>query len=307
MTRYLVVRLTHSLIALLIVATLVFIGVRLTGDPARVYVGDSPDPDLYERVQSDLGLDRPLVVQYGLYLRDAATGDFGTSWQQRKPVIEVIQGRLGATLQLAFLSFGIAGAVGMSLGTLAAVYHRTVVDRVVSAIAVFGQATPNFWLGLMLILLFAIQFDVLPAGGRGGWTHLVLPAITLSGFSLAAIARLTRSAVLEVLQNDYVRTARAKGLREGLVIRRHVLGNAMIPVVTLMGLQLAQLLQGAVVTEQVFSWPGIGQLAVTSVSGRDFPVVQGIVLGGAAVFLFLNLVVDLSYGWLDPRIRLGRG
>lgn len=305
MLNYLLVRGAHSAVALLLVVTAVFFATRLTGDPARIYAGDSDDPTLYERIQQDLDLDRPIPIQYVSYVGDLATGDLGYSWVQRRAVTEVIWSRLPATLQLALASFVVASVLGLTLGTVAALTQNRWPDRLVGIVAVFFQAVPNFWLGLIFILLFAVNLGWLPAGGYGGGSprFWVLPALTLSLSALAGITRITRSATLDVLHEDYVRTASAKGLPYRAVVLRHIMRNAMVPVVTLMGLQLAHLLQGAVVTEQVFTWPGIGQLAVVSIEQRDFPVVQGIVLLGAATFILINLLVDLSYSLLDPRIR----
>jgi peptide/nickel transport system permease protein len=306
MTRYLLPRLGHSVLALLIVVTLVFFAARLTGDPARVYAGDSSDPAVYEQLREELRLDQPLVVQYATYLANLSVGDLGESWTNHRPVTDVIIQRLPATIRLALASFVVASSLGILLGTVAALTQHRWPDRLVGVVAVFFQAVPNFWLGLIFILVLAVRFDWLPAGGYGGGNplYMVLPVMTLSLSSLAGITRLTRSATLDVMHEDYVRTATAKGLQRLTVVRRHVLRNALVPVITLMGLQLANLLQGAVVTEQVFTWPGVGQLAVQSITQRDFPVVQGIVLMGASVFIVINLVVDLSYGVIDPRIRL---
>lgn len=307
MLPYVIGRLVQACLSLFVIVSIVFLLTRLSGDPAALYAQDAVSDEVYEAIRARLGLDRPIWEQYAIFLRDAATGDLGDSWRFNRSAVAVTLEHLPATFMLAGSAFTIAVIVGIPLGVVSALYRGTWVDRFGKLVALVGQAVPTFWLGLMLILLFAVQFGLLPTGGRGGLSHLIMPALALSGFSMAAITRVTRSAVLDELDQDYVRTARAKGLSNSKVVVRHALRNAWIPVVTIMGLLLSGLLGGSVVTEQVFSWPGIGRLAVQSIEFRDFPVIQAVVLLTASVYLLINLAVDLLYGAIDPRIRVGQG
>lgn len=306
MSRYLLGRLAQTALSLLGILTVVFVVVRLSGDPAALYAAESSREEDYARVREELQLDKPIPQQYLSYLLSAVTGDLGDSWRFRQPALEVVLERVPETLKLASLAFALACLLGLPLGITAATYQGRAPDRAARLLALFGQAMPTFWLGIMLILLFSVRLGWLPSGGSGGLDHMILPAVTLSTFSLAAITRITRSALLDTQRQDYVRTARAKGLSEPSVLMRHSLRNAWIPVLTLMGLQFAALLQGSVVTEQVFSWPGMGSLAVSSIEFRDFPVVQAVVLVGAFFYLLVNLLVDLAYGVVDPRVRVSQ-
>ena len=305
MAKYLVRRLGQTVVSLLGILTIVFFVVRLATDPAALYAADSTSPAEYDQIRKDLALDQPLPEQYVRYLGAAARGDFGESWRFHRPALQVVLERLPATLKLAGTAFAISAAFGLVFGVVAATRRGALPDRVVRIVAVVGQAMPTFWLGLLLIMLFSVQLRWLPSGGDGGLTHLLLPAVTLSGFSIAAITRITRSALLDTIRQDYVRTAWAKGLGGRSVLLRHSLRNAWIPILTLMGLQFAALLQGSVVTEQVFSWPGIGSLVVSSIEFRDFPIVQAVVVVGASFYLFINLAVDVCYGFVDPRVKTG--
>src|SRR5258705_916710 len=303
MLRYLVRKIFHTLFVALGVVTLVFVALRLSGDPAATMLPGDATVDELTALRRTLGLDRPLHLQYVAFLGAAVRGDFGESFRHQQPAFGLVLERLPATLELAFAALLLAVVVALPLGILAAVYRGRAADVLAMAFAVVGQATPYFWMGIMLILVVSVELGWLPTSGRGGWQHLILPAITLGTHFAASLARLTRTSLLEVLGQNFVTTARAKGLAEGSVILRHALKNAAVPVVTLIGLQFGTLLGGAVVTETIFAWPGVGRLAVQSIFVRDYPVVQAGVLVLALSFVALNLLVDLLYGALDPRIR----
>jgi peptide/nickel transport system permease protein len=296
-------RIFRALIALWLVSTVVFVVMRLSGDPVPLLL--PPDAPLSEilRVRRDLGLDRPLPVQYGVFLTNILRGDFGRSIHFREPAASVVRGYLGATLELGLTAFVLAAAAAVPIGLFSAMKRNSLLDHIAMLVALIGQSAPTFFLGILFILLLALKADLFPTSGRGDWRNLVLPALTLGAVAMASIARLTRSAVLEVLGADYIRTARAKGVSEMWVVAKHTLKNAAIPIVTITGLQFGTLLGGAVVTETVFSWPGIGRLAVQSIYNRDYPVVQCTVFIAALLFIVINFVVDLVYGLLDPRIR----
>jgi ABC-type dipeptide/oligopeptide/nickel transport system permease component len=265
-------------------------------------LGDRATPDSVRMLRKSLGLDGPLVVQYTRFIERLLVADLGTSIRAGRPVAEIIAERLPATVELATVSALLALAVGLPVGMLAATRSSSSLRAAAFVLSLLGQAMPGYWLGLLLINVFAVGLAWLPVSGRGSVWHLVLPAITLAAFMLGLVVRVTRSSMLEVMGADYVRTARAKGLGEGRVVGRHALWPALIPVVTITGLQIGTLLGGAVVTETIFGWPGIGSLAVLAVLQRDYPVVQGLVLCSATTFLVINLVVDLLYAYLDPRI-----
>jgi ABC-type dipeptide/oligopeptide/nickel transport system permease component len=303
MFQYLVRKVFHTLFVALGVVTLVFVALRLSGDPAATMLPGDATVDELAALRRTLGLDRPLHLQYVAFLGGAVSGDFGESFRHQQPAFGLVLERLPATLELAFAALVLAVVVALPLGILAAVYRGRTADVLAMSFAVVGQATPYFWMGIMLILVVSVELGWLPTSGRGGWQHLILPAITLGTHFAASLARLTRTSLLEVLGQNFVTTARAKGLAEGSVILRHALKNAAVPVVTLIGLQFGTLLGGAVVTETIFAWPGVGRLAVQSIFVRDYPVVQAGVLVLALSFVALNLLVDLLYGALDPRIR----
>jgi ABC-type dipeptide/oligopeptide/nickel transport system permease component len=290
-------------VAVWLVSTVVFIVMRLSGDPVPLLLPPDAPRSEYARVARELGTDRPLPVQYGVFLGNALRGDFGRSIHFRQPAAEVVLGYLPATAQLGLTAFALALVVAIPIGIVSAVRRNSAIDQLTMAIALVGQSAPTFFVGILLILLLSLKAGWLPTSGRGDWTHLVLPALTLGAFAMASIARLTRSALLEVLRADYVRTARAKGLRERVVVIKHALRNAAIPIVTITALQFGTLLGGAVVTETVFAWPGIGRLAIQSIYNRDYPVVQCVVFLSALLFIVINLTVELIYGVLDPRIR----
>jgi len=304
MPRYIGQRFVASAITLLGVSLIIFLMLRLLpGDPARILAGLLASEEEVARLRTELGLDQPLAIQYVRFLTDLVRGDLGLSARTSQPVLKEVLARLPATVQLALASTLLASVVGVTAGVIAAARQYSRFDYLVSVGTLFGVSMPVYWLGLMLIILFAIQLHWLPAAGAEKPTSIILPSITLAAFSVALIARMTRSSMLEVLGQDYVRTARAKGLREFFVIYRHALKNAFIPVVTVIGLQFGTLLGGAVLTESVFGWPGIGLLMVDSIFARDYPVVQGVVLVFATLFILLNLLVDIFYAYLDPRIH----
>jgi peptide/nickel transport system permease protein len=304
MYAYISRRILHSIVTLIGVSLVVFGILRvLPGDPAKMVLPEGASAAQVEQVRRQLGLLEPLYVQYGVFVSSIVRGDFGQSFQFKAPVTAVIAERIWPTVHLATVAFLLTVAVGVPAGIVAATRHRTVFDYGSIFLAALGQSLPNFWLGIMMILLFGVALGWLPTSGYQGPSYLVLPAITLATYPIALVARLTRSSMLEVLTKEYVRTARSKGLREGAVVVRHALKNAAIPVVTILGLQIGVLLGGAVITESVFAWPGLGKLAVDSIFQRDFPVIQAILTLAAAVFIVINLLVDLTYTVLDPRIR----
>jgi peptide/nickel transport system permease protein len=302
--RYVVRRSLHSVGLLVGVSLVVFLLLHVVpGDPAQVLLGDQATPQRVAEIRTALGLDRPLPEQYWRFASRAVQGDFGQSIRAMRPVLPYVVERLPATLELALGALLISAGLGIPLGVLAAARRRSAWDFSSMALALLAQSAPNFWVGLILIAVFSVKLGILPVSGRGGLAHLVLPSVTLAIFFLGLVVRLTRSGMLEVLAQDYVRTAGAKGLPERLVVFRHALKNAMIPIVTVLGLQVGTLLGGAVVTETVFAWPGMGQLAVQAIYQRDYPVVQCIVLLLGGVFVAVNWLVDMSYTWLDPRIQ----
>jgi peptide/nickel transport system permease protein len=300
---FLTYRLFRALIALWLVSTVVFVVMRLSGDPVPLLLPpDAPIAEM-ERVRRDLGLDQPLPVQYGIFLAAVVRGDFGRSIHFRQPAMEVAASYLRATFELGLVAFAVSLAVAFPIGVLSAVRRNSALDHAAMGLALIGQSAPTFFIGILFILVLSLRLDLFPTSGRGDWRHLVLPALTLGAFTMASIARITRSAVLEVLRADFVRTARAKGVSEAGVVAKHTLRNAALPILTITGLQFGTLLGGAVVTETVFAWPGIGRLAIQSIYNRDYPVVQATVFMGAALFIVINLVLDVLYGALDPRAR----
>ncbi len=303
MVQYTLRKLLHTAFVALGVVTLVFVALRASGDPASTMLPGDASVDELTALRRTLGLDQPLYVQYVRFLADVVAGDFGTSFRHQQPALPLVLERLPATLELALAALVLAVAVALPLGIVAALHRGRLADLLAMGFAVIGQATPYFWMGIMLILVVSVELGWLPTSGRGSWRHLILPAVTLGTHFAAALARLTRTSMLEVLGQNYVTTARAKGLSERAVILGHALKNAAVPVVTLIGLQFGTLLGGAVVTETIFAWPGVGRLAVQSIFVRDYPVVQAGVFVLALTFVAINLLVDLLYGYLDPRIR----
>ena len=304
---YLVRRIPFILIVILGVSFLAFLLMQLSGDPAVMMLPADASHDDILRMREQMGFDDPFFVQYGRFLYNFFVHfDLGRSFSFREPAMSVVLERMPNTLLLASLSMGFAIIVGVIIGLIAANKRNSFIDYLVTWSAITISSVPAFWLGLILILVFSVNLGWFPSYGSGTPRHLVLPVLTLSAFYLALIARLTRSGLLEVLSEDYIRTARAKGLIERLVVMKHALKNALIPLVTMMGMQFGRLIGGAVVTETVFAWPGIGRLIVIAVNQRDFPLVQSALMMLALIFVFLNLVVDILYAYLDPRIKLGK-
>ena len=306
MAPFILRRLALGALAIVGVSLVTFFGARLSGDPTYLLLPPNATEADIERIRSDLGLDEPLLTQYVTYVGNALQGDFGTSIKYQVPAWDLVWDRVWPTLQLTIPAFVISVVLGIALGVVSAWRRGTVVDKSVTAFGLFGQAMPNFWVAIMLILVFSVELGWLPTSGRGGIEHYVLPTIALSWLSTAAIMRLTRSSMLNVLESDFVKFARLKGASERNVIWKHALRNSLVTVVTYTGLLLATLLGGAVIIEQIFAWPGLGSLMVTSVYARDFPVVQAGVFLASVVFVLASLVVDLLYGVIDPRIRRGR-
>ena len=304
MTTFLLRRLLQSLVVLLGVSFVVFFILHLTGDPALVLLPPEASAEDIRRFREAMGFNDPFFVQYGRFLAGALRGDFGQSIRHGEPAFDLVMERMPATFQLAGASLILALCLAVPAGIISAVRRNSLIDYVSTVIALLGQSMPTFWLGIMLILLFSVQFNLLPSSGRGGLEHLVLPAVTLGLFTTARIAQLTRSGMLEVLNQDYIRTAKAKGMSDPPVVWKHALKNAAIPIVTIVGIELGTLLGGSVITETIFAWPGVGRLSVQAIYNRDYPVVQAAVFLLATTFVLVNLFVDLLYTYLDPRIRL---
>ncbi len=335
MATYILRRLGLAVPLLLAISLVVFVMLHTAGgDPAEVRLGQRADAESLAAVRRELGLDRPLAVQYLDFLGDAVRGDLGRSYRSNVDVSDEISQRFPATIELAVAAMVIATTIGIAAGMLAARRRHGLFDYSSTAGALIGVSIPTFWLGILLIIVFGLWLDWLPISGRvdprlgadpaapfltirsyldGDWSvgndslkHLILPAITLAAWPAAITARMTRASLIEAMDRDYIRTARAKGLREGVIVNRHAFRNALIPIVTVLGLEFGSLLGGAVVTETVFAWPGLGGLTVAAIKARDYQVVQGVVLLLGAIFILLNLLVDVAYAALDPRIRYGR-
>ena len=304
MRRYVLARLAQSGLVVLLSLTAVFGMMRLGGDPVLLFLPMDIQAKDVNEIRQRLGFNDPLAVQYSRFMAGALHGDFGESLRYRRDAFGLVLERLPATLLLAGSAIVLTLIVAIPLGVMTAVRRDTLVDHVGTLATVLGQATPGFWLGLMMIYLFAVQLRWLPTGGYGTLAQLIMPSVVLAAFFSARVARLTRSAMLEVLGEEYIKTARAKGLGEGRVIAKHTLRNAAIPIVTLAGLEAGQLLGGAVITETIFAWPGLGRLTVQALLNRDFPVVLAAVFFISLMYTLVNLAVDLLYGWLDPRVRL---
>lgn len=305
MISYLRRRMALGLVSVLGVSLGVFLMIHLVpGDPVLVMLSEFASPTDQDALRRELGLDRPLYVQYWRYLSAAVRGDLGRSVRSNRPVLSEIAWRLPNTVRLALAAMLLATVVGVTVGVLSAVRRYSVWDHAAMVAVLAGLSTPSFWLALLLMTVFAVRLGWVPVAGYEGWRHIILPAVTLAAAPAAVLARLTRSSMLEVLTQDFIRTARAKGLPERRVVLRHALKNGLIPVVTVLGLQFGHLLGGAVITESIFAWPGVGRLVVDAILARDFPVVQGTVLVIALGFVVVNLLVDLLYAYLDPRIRL---
>ena len=304
-----------QLVPVLILASMLIFGIMraIPGDPATVYAGADADEETIAAIRKDMGLDEPVPIQYLVWAEHILRLDFGRSYSSKYPVIDLIRQRAPATLELAIAAVLVEISIGITLGIIAALNQRRMLDFLVSGYCAIVMSVPNFWLGILLILFFALQLGWLPPGNRveflsnpgEAWKSLVLPAFSLALFASATVTRFTRASMLEVLGEDYIRTARAKGLRERVVVVRHALRNALIPVITVVGIQFGYMLGGAVVVESVFTWPGMGRLIMQGISNRDYTVVQGSLVLFVAVFVLLNLLIDMSYAFLDPRIRLG--
>jgi peptide/nickel transport system permease protein len=303
LVRFFVRRLLNALLVVFGALVAVFVIARLSGDPVRLMISPDATEEQVQAMREGLGLDAPIYMQFLSFLGGVVRGDLGRSLWQEQPVMTLVLERLPATAQLTLAAMTLALVIALPLGTLAAVKRDSIADRLAMFFAVIGQAMPNFWLGILLIQVFAVALPILPSSGSGTWKHLILPAVTLGLFSTARTTRLVRSGLLDILGEDYIRTARAKGVGDLPVLVRHALRNAMLPVITLVALEFGRLLGGAVVTETIFAWPGLGRLAVESIARRDFPLLQGIVIVVAIGFVVVNLIVDLLYAVLDPRIR----
>jgi len=311
MASYLTSRLLQSLVNILFITVLVFMLARAAGDPARSFIPDDLPEAAVIAARERLGLDRPLHEQYWVFISGLAVGDLGTSVRAHRPVLDMILERLPATLSLAMVAMVIALSIGVPLGVMSAVYRDSAIDRTAKVVAFLGQSTPPFWLAIMMILFFGVflfeqGLPALPISGREGPAAYIMPAFAMGWAVVAGIVRLTRSSMLDVLDSDYMTMARAKGLSERSVIWKHALRNALIPVVTYSGLILAGFMNGSVVIEQIFAWPGIGRLALVSVTGRDYPVVQGVVILVGTFLILINLAVDVLYAFIDPRIRYAK-
>lgn len=305
MVRLIAFRAVQSLVALLGLMLLIFLMSTSVGDPVRLMLPPDATADQIEEVRRLLGLDDPVLTRYGRFLYDILRGDFGFSYRQHQPVLGLIVERLPATLELGLAALAISVTVGIPLGIIAAVRRGGAIDAAAMAVALVGQSVPTFWLGLLLIFGVALRIPLLPSSGRDGLLSLVLPAITVAAFPLCSFARLTRSVILEQLTEDYVRTARSKGMPNRRVVLYHVMRNSLIPLVSLAGLQSGVILGGAVVTESIFGWPGLGLLLIQAIYGRDFPVIQVTVLMLATGIMIVNFLVDIAYTYLDPRVRYG--
>ncbi len=307
MHRYLIRRLVLTIPVLLGVATLVFALIHLIpGDPAQAMLGEGATPEEVNQLRERLGLNRPLIVQYGSFLKGLTHGDLGVSLRNDQPVTAQILERMPATAELAFASMTVAILLAVPLGIVAAVWRGTAIDFGAMTLSLVGISVPNFWLGPLLAIIFSVELGWLPVGGRGTLAHLVLPAVTLGAALAAILARMTRASLLEELREPYVLAARAKGVSRSRAILYHAFRNSLIPIVTILGLQFGVVLTGAVITETIFAWPGIGRLLIQSISFRDYPLVQGCVLLIAVTYVGVNLLTDLTYSFLDPRIRVDR-
>lgn len=303
MKRYIIKRVASSIIAILGAATVVFFLIRISGDPVRLMLPMEATEEQVQALKVTLGYNDPLYIQYGRFIINLFKGDFGNSLHYGQPALQLIIERIPATLQLSILAMLLASVLGILAGIVCAVRRNGFFDMITSFFVLFGQSVPVFWLGILLILVFAVNFGILPTSGNYSIISYVLPAITLAAYPAATITRLMRSSLLDVMNEDYIRTAKAKGVAKWGVIFSHALKNAFIPVLTVIGLEFGIMLGGAVVTETIFAWPGVGRLMIQAVYNRDFPLVQACVLVISFIFVFVNLVVDLSYSLFDPRIK----
>lgn len=304
MLQYVIKRLFSIIPVLIGISLLLFLMLRmLPGDPAQVLAGEMATPEEVEIIRHQLGLDRPIYTQYAFFLSRLSRFDLGRSARTQNPVTEEIWARLPNTVLLAIVAIVLACLIGIPAGIISALRPYSLLDYTITVTALFGISMPVFWLGLMLVVVFAVWLHWLPAGGIGTWKHVILPSLTLASFVVAFIARMTRSTMLEVLSQDYTTTARSKGLKEKVVVVKHAFRNALIPIITVVGLQFGMLLGGAVLTETVFAWPGLGRLIVASIKARDYPMIQGAILVFGLLYILVNLAVDIIYAYVDPRIR----
>jgi peptide/nickel transport system permease protein len=304
MLQYILKRLFSAIPVLFGISLLLFFMLRmLPGDPAQVLAGQMASQEDIKLIRHQLGLDRPIFVQYGIFLSRLTKFDLGRSARTQSPVIKEIWARLPNTILLAVAAITLACLFGIPAGIISASRPYTWIDYLFTSLALFGISMPVFWLGLMLVIIFSVVLHWLPAGGTGSWKHIILPSFTLAAFVVAFITRMTRASMMEALSQDYTTTARSKGLKERVVIVKHALKNALIPIITVVGLQFGLLLGGAVLTETVFAWPGVGRLIVDSILARDYPVIQGTILIFGLLYILVNLVVDIIYAFIDPRIR----
>ncbi len=304
MNSFLLKRFGQAILSVWGVITLVFIILQLSGDPTLLMVPEGATKLDIESLRHSLGFDRPMIVQYGDYLWKLAQFDLGTSLIQNIPVADIIAPRVFYTLYLAFGAMLVAFGIGLPVGIYIGIFRRNILSRFLMALVLVGQSMPTFWSGILLIMLFAVKWEFMPSSGAEGALAIVLPAITLGALSMATVARITRTSIIEELGKEYVRAAKARGLSYPGVIMRHVMRNASIPLITIAALELSNLLAGAVIVETVFAWPGLGLLAIQSIEARDFPVVQALVLLGAIVYIGVNLLADILYSVIDPRIKL---
>ncbi len=307
MIRFVFVRLMRAVITILAVVTFAFVVLRMSGDPAQVMLGPDVPQDAVDAFRKTWGLDQPIWIQYLAYIKSIFTGDFGVSMRDKASALRLVLERVPATLQLTLPALILKLMIGIPAGVYAALHRQSFADRGVITLAIIGFTVPSFVMGLVLVLIFSVLLGVLPSGGQDTWMHGILPTITMSIGGIGILARFSRSAMIEVLGQPYIRTASAKGLKWRDVIWSHALPNAAVPIVTIVGFMVGSLIAGAVVVESIFSWPGIGRLLIVSVSNRDLAVVQCILLIIAAAMVMSNLVVDLLYGWLDPRLRSHAG
>ncbi|MBC7635856.1 MAG: ABC transporter permease [Acetobacteraceae bacterium] len=306
MSGFFIRRLMQGVISIIGASIIIFVISRLSGDPILMLLPNDAPTSMIEETRRNLGLNRPLWVQYLIFAQNALVGDFGNSYRWKMPALKLILDRLPATIELAMCGLLFSVAVAVPVGVMSAVHRGGWIDRIGRVFAMLGQAMPAFWVGLLLILVFAIKLNWLPAFGHGSWSQLVLPAISLGWYPVAAQTRIVRSAMLDVLDSDHIRLSRALGTPERLIIWKYALRNAAVPLLTMLGVYFAAMLGGAFVVETIFAWPGVGRTVVEAVFARDFPVVQAGVLFTSVLFVMSNLLVDLSYGLVDPRIRNGR-
>lgn len=308
MLTYIIRRLLHTVLVILVISLIIFFSIRLTGDPVSVmFSAGEPSKEAIEEVRKNLGLDKPVYEQYFIFLKGLVTLDLGESFRSGTSVSSLIFERLGATLALAFGGVVVAMAIAFPVGILSAVKRGTSIDFFGRIFSLIGISFPNFWLGIMLILVFAVHLRWLPSSGFESFSHLILPSITLGMILSGILARLVRSSMLEVMNQQYISTAKSKGISEWSVIIKHAFRNALLPTITFLGIQFGSLLGGTVIVEQVFAWPGVGRLIIDAINQRDYPVIQGGVIFLAVIMVLVNLIVDISYSFIDPRIKTGKG